>query len=44
LAEPALAHRLIISPAARMKNVNADDVLAEILDSIPVPGTPVRAR
>lgn len=44
LAEPALAHRLIISPAARMKNVDADDVVAEILNSIPVPGTPVRSR
>ena len=43
LAEPTLAHRLIISPAARMKNVEADDVIAEILNSVPVPGTPVRA-
>jgi len=37
LAEPALAHRLIISPAARMKNVNAEDVVEEILHAIPVP-------
>ncbi len=37
LAEPALAHRLIISPAARMKNVNAEDVIEEILHAIPVP-------
>jgi MoxR-like ATPase len=45
LAEPALAHRLIISPAARMKNVEAEEVIAEILDSIPVPGThEVRVR
>ena len=44
LAEPTLAHRLIISPAARMKNVDADNVIAEILNSIPVPGTPVGAR
>ncbi|MFQ5578191.1 MAG: AAA family ATPase [Anaerolineae bacterium] len=42
LAEPALAHRLIISPAARMKNVDAREVINQILDSIPVPGT--RAR
>jgi len=44
LAEPTLAHRLIISPAARMKNVDAIEVIAEILDSVPVPGTPVRTR
>lgn len=42
LAEPALAHRLIISPAARMKNVNAEDVIAEILHAIPVPSQKVR--
>jgi len=44
LAEPALAHRLIISPAARMKNVEAEEVIAEILDSIPVPGSQVKVR
>lgn len=44
LAEPVLAHRLIISPAARMKNVDASNVVSELLDYIPVPGTPVRAR
>jgi MoxR-like ATPase len=44
LTEPALAHRLIISPAARMKNVEAEEVIGEILDSIPVPGTQVRVR
>ncbi len=38
LAEPALAHRLIISPAARMKNVDAIEVIRQILDSVPVPG------
>jgi MoxR-like ATPase len=44
LAEPVLAHRLIISPAARMKNVNAINIVAEILDSVRVPGTPMRPR
>jgi MoxR-like ATPase len=43
LAEPTLAHRLIISPAARMKNVEAEDVVSEILNSLPVPGTRSRA-
>lgn len=41
LAEPALAHRVIISPAARMKSVNAADVIAEILHSLPVPSVEV---
>jgi MoxR-like ATPase len=44
LAEPALAHRLIISPAARMKNVDAREVIDQILASVPVPGTRVKAR
>jgi MoxR-like ATPase len=44
LAEPALAHRLIISPAARMKNVDAREVIEQILASIPVPGVRMKAR
>jgi len=43
LAEVTLAHRLIISPAARIKNVDAGDVVEELLHSVPVPGTRVRA-
>jgi len=39
-----LAHRLIISPAARIKNVSPETVLQEILDSIPIPGARVRVR
>lgn len=42
LAEYALAHRLIISPAARLKNVDARVVINEIVNSVPVPGA--RAR
>jgi MoxR-like ATPase len=44
MAEPTLAHRLIVSPSARIKNVDPRAVLGEILDSTPVPGTRVRAR
>lgn len=44
LAESTLAHRLIISPSARIKNVDPRAVLNEILDATPVPGTRVRAR
>ncbi len=38
LAEYALAHRLIISPAARLKNVDARTVVNEIVNSVSVPG------
>jgi len=38
LAESALAHRLIISPAARLKNVDAHAVVDELLRSVAVPG------
>src|SRR5512135_462325 len=38
LAEPTLAHRLIISPAARIKNVDPREVVQELLASVPVPG------
>jgi MoxR-like ATPase len=44
MADPALAHRMIVSPSARIKNVDSRAVLKEILDSVPVPGTRVRAR
>jgi len=42
LAEGIVAHRIIVSPSARIKNVDTRNVVQEILDSIPVPGT--RAR
>jgi MoxR-like ATPase len=38
LAEAALAHRIIIGPAARIKNVDARAVVKEVLASVPVPG------
>ena len=44
LALPALAHRLIVSPAARLKDVTGETVMREILDSLPVPGADVRPR
>jgi MoxR-like ATPase len=39
LAEPTLAHRIIVSPSARIKNVDTRAVVREILDQVPVPGT-----
>ncbi|MGI5916743.1 MAG: AAA family ATPase [Anaerolineae bacterium] len=42
LAEVTLAHRIIVSPSARIRNVDTRDVVRELLDSVPVPGTRVR--
>ena len=44
LAEPTLVHRLIISPSARIKNVDPRAVVEETLNSVPVPGARVRSR
>jgi MoxR-like ATPase len=38
LAASALAHRIILTPSARIRNVTASDVVAELLESISVPG------
>ncbi|MBI5301806.1 MAG: MoxR family ATPase [Chloroflexi bacterium] len=39
LVEPALAHRLIVSPAARLKNVDSRGVVDELIHSVAVPGS-----
>lgn len=44
LADSTLAHRLIISPAARIKNVEAGAIIEEILNTVPVPGAQTRVR
>jgi MoxR-like ATPase len=44
LAEVTLAHRLIVSPSARIKDVDPRGIVAEILDTLPVPGARVRVR
>ncbi len=38
LAEPVLAHRLIVSPAARMRNIDGRGIVRELLQRVPVPG------
>jgi MoxR-like ATPase len=43
LAVPMLAHRLIISPSARIKNVEPAALVQELLNTLPVPGARVRA-
>ena len=42
LLEATFAHRLIISPSARIKNVEARAVVQQIAASVPIPGTRVR--
>jgi MoxR-like ATPase len=42
LAVSTLSHRVIVSPAARLKNVDARVIVNEIVNSVPVPGA--RAR
>jgi len=42
LAITALAHRLIVSPSARIKEVDPRAVVEETLESVPVPGARVR--
>lgn len=43
LVEATLSHRLIISPAARIKNIEANNIVKEVLARIRVPGAvPVR--
>jgi MoxR-like ATPase len=44
LAEPTLAHRVIVNPAARIKNVDSRVVVADLLDRVPVPGAQPVAR
>jgi MoxR-like ATPase len=38
MAVPALAHRLILGPAARIREVEARQIVQEILASVPAPG------
>ncbi len=43
LASAALGHRIIVGPAARIKDVEPGQIVQDILDRIPVPGAQVKA-
>jgi MoxR-like ATPase len=43
LAVPALSHRIIVGPAARIKDVEPEAIVQEILDTTAVPGAQVKA-
>ncbi|MCL0031250.1 MoxR family ATPase [Dehalococcoidia bacterium] len=38
IVPPVLSHRVLLTPSARMRNVNQYGVIQEVLDNIPVPG------
>lgn len=38
LVQPCLAHRLILNPSARMREITPEQILAEIVNRVPVPG------
>ena len=38
LAEPTLAHRVIVTPSARMRHVDGRAVIGSLLGAVPVPG------
>ena len=37
LAEPVLAHRLLVTPEAQLQGISAGDALTEVLRSVPIP-------
>jgi MoxR-like ATPase len=42
LAQSALRHRIIVGPAARIKDIEPDAIVKDILNQVPVPGAQVR--
>jgi MoxR-like ATPase len=38
LAVPVLAHRVMVGPAARLRELSAEKIVEEILENLPVPG------
>ena len=44
LAVPILTHRMVIDPAARLRNITPDIIVNEIIRALPVPGGELSAR
>lgn len=44
LAEPTLAHRIILGPSARIRDIGTRSIIRDIVTSIPVPGATIGAR
>lgn len=43
MAVPVLGHRIIVGPAARLREVSSDRIVREIVENLPVPGGDYRA-
>ncbi len=43
LVKPALSHRVILGPAARLRDLSGDQILDEIISKVPVPGGDLKA-
>jgi MoxR-like ATPase len=43
LVKPALSHRVILGPAARLRDLVGDQILDEIISKVPVPGGDLKA-
>lgn len=44
LAETTLAHRIIIGPNARIKDISSNSIVQSILNIVPVPGATIGTR
>jgi MoxR-like ATPase len=44
LAEATLAHRIIMGPAARIKDISPQTIIRDILATVPVPGATIGAK
>lgn len=44
LAEFILAHRMVVQPASRLRNLTADQIVREIVATLPVPGGDLTAK
>ncbi len=44
LIKPALSHRVILGPAARLRDLSSDQILDEIISRVPVPGGDLKPK
>jgi len=44
MAVPVLGHRILVGPAARLREVSADRIVREIVENLPVPGGDYRSK
>ena len=44
MAVSVLGHRILVGPAARLREVSADRIVREIVENLPVPGGDYRAK